>query len=201
MQVKNQMSRKVVTIPPETSILRAMEVMRENSIRHLPVVEGEDLVGLVTEGDLRQGSLLSLVDKVSIEDVMIKNPLTISPDASVEEAAKIIYRHKVGGLPVVKESKLVGIITIVDLLQSFIHLLGILKSSCRIDLVLGGKSQAFEEVSAVFRSHKAEIISLGMSNHKDRKKRVYYFRLGKCRAEPVVDSLKKKGYRVLSVLN
>ena len=201
MQVKNQMSRKVVTIPPETSILRAMEVMRENSIRHLPVVEGEDLVGLVTEGDLRQGSLLSLVDKVSIEDVMIKNPLTISPDASVEEAAKIIYRHKVGGLPVVKESKLVGIITIVDLLQSFIHLLGILKSSCRIDLVLGGKSQAFEEVSAVFRSHKAEIISVGMSNHKDRKKRVYYFRLGKCRAEPVVDSLKKKGYRVLSVLN
>ncbi len=102
MQVKNQMSRRMVTIPADTSILRAMEAMRENSIRHLPVVEGEELVGLVTEGDLRQASLLSLVDKVSIEDVMIKKPLTISPEASVEEAAKIIYRHKIGGLPVVK---------------------------------------------------------------------------------------------------
>jgi acetoin utilization protein AcuB len=67
MQVKNQMSRKVVTIPPQTSILRAMEVLRENSIRHLPVVKGEDLVGLITEGDLRQASILSMVDKVSTE--------------------------------------------------------------------------------------------------------------------------------------
>ena len=103
MQVKNQMSRKVVTIPPETPILRAMEVMRENSIRHLPVVEGEDIVGLVTEGDLRQASLLSMVDKVSIEDVMIKSPFTISPEASIEDAARLIYRHKIGGLPSSRE--------------------------------------------------------------------------------------------------
>ena len=200
MQVKNQMSKKVVTIPPNTSILRAMEVMREKSIRHLPVVEKEDFVGLVTEGDLRQASLLSLVDKVSIEDVMVKKPITISPEASIEEAARLIHRHKIGGLPVVKGKKLVGILTIVDILQSFIQLLGILKSSSRIDVVLGGKPHAFEEVSAIFRANRAEIISVGMSNQKDRKKRVYYFRLGKCSVQPIVVALKKKGYRVLSVL-
>jgi len=200
MQVKNQMSRKVVTIPPETPILRAMEVMRENSIRHLPVVEGEDIVGLVTEGDLRQASLLSMVDKVSIEDVMIKTPFTVSPEASIEDAARLIYRHKIGGLPVVEGKRLVGIITVVDLLHSFIQLLGILKSSSRIDLVLGGEPQAFEEVSAVFRSCGAEIISVGMSNHKDRKKRVYYFRLGRCRVAPITASLKQKGYKGLAAL-
>jgi acetoin utilization protein AcuB len=200
MQVKSQMSRKVVTIPPHTSILRAMEVMHENSIRHLPVVKQDDLVGLVTEGDLRQASLLSMVDKVSIEDVMIKNPFTISPEASIEEAAKIIYLHKIGGLPVVKGKKVVGIITIVDLLGSFIQLLGILKSSSRIDVVLGGKPHAFEEVSAIFRDYGAEIISVGMSNHKDRKKRVYYFRLGKGQVRPIAASLKRKGYKVKSVL-
>ena len=200
MQVKNQMSRKVVTIPPHTSILKAMEVMHENSIRHLPVVEGNNLVGLVTEGDLRQASLLSMVDKVSIEDVMIKHPYTISPEASVEEAAKIIYLHKIGGLPVIKGTKLVGIITIVDLLGSFIQLLGILKSSSRIDLVLGARPHAFEEVSAIFRDYGAEIISVGMSNHKDRKKRVYYFRLGKGQVRPIAASLKRKGYKVTSVL-
>jgi acetoin utilization protein AcuB len=200
MQVKNQMSRKVVTIPPHTSILRAMEVMRENSIRHLPVVDGADFVGLVTEGGLRQASLLSLVDKVSIEDVMIKTPFTISPEASIEEAANLVHRHKIGGLPVVKGKRLVGILTVVDILESFLQLLGILKSSSRIDLVLGEKPQAFEEVSAIFRDHGAEIISVGMSNHKDREKRIYYFRLGKCRVDPIAGSLKNRGYKVLSVL-
>lgn len=200
MQVKNQMSRRVVSIPPNTSILRAIEIMREKSIRHLPVVKNGDLVGLVTEGDLRQASLLSLVDKVSIDDVMIKKPITVSPEASIEEAARLVYRHKIGGLPVVAGRKLVGILTIVDILAAFIQLLGILKSSCRIDMILGSKPHAFAEVSALLRNHRAEIISVGMSNHKDRKKRVYYFRVGKCPVKPIVNELKKKGYKVLSVV-
>ena len=200
MQVKNQMSRKVVTIPPNTSILRAIEMMRKHSIRHLPVVRAGELVGFLTEGDLRQASLLSMVDKVSIEDVMIKNLVTVSPEASIEEAARLIYRHKIGGLPVVKGKKLVGIITIVDILKSFIQLLGILKASSRIDLVLGSKPHAFEEVSATFRNCGAEIISVGMSHHKDRRKRIYHFRLGNCPLKSVIADLKKKGYKVLSVM-
>jgi len=199
MHVKKRMVRKLITIPPQTNILNALKVMRDNSIRHLPVVDGGNLVGFVTEGDLRQASLLSMVDKVSIEDVMIKNPVTIAPDASIEEAAKLIYSHKIGGLPVVKGKKLVGIITIVDILQAFIQLMGILKSSSRLDLVLGENPRAFEEVSSIFQEHRAEIISVGMSNHKDRKKRIYYFRLEKCPLQPIVDSLKNKGYQVLSV--
>ncbi|NWF56994.1 MAG: CBS domain-containing protein [Syntrophaceae bacterium] len=200
MLVKNQMSKKVVTIPPGTSILRAIEILRDKSIRHLPVVEDGDLVGLVTEGDLRQASLLSLVDKVSIEDVMIKRPITISPEASIEEAARLVYRHKIGGLPVVAGKKLVGILTIVDILGAFIQLLGILKSSSRIDLILGIKPHAFEEVSAIFHRHRTEIISVGMSNHKDRKKRVYYFRLKKKPLQPIVKTLKETGYKVISVM-
>jgi acetoin utilization protein AcuB len=193
------MVRKLVTIGPNTNILKAMEVMRKNSIRHLPVVEGDDFVGLVTEGDLRQASLLSMVDKVSIEDVMIKNPVTISPEASLEEAAKLVSLHKIGGLPVVKGKKLVGIITIVDILRAFIQLMGILRSSSRIDLVLGEKPHAFEEVSGVFRDHRAQIISVGMSNHKDRQRRIYYFRLEKGPLQPIVASLREKGYRIMSV--
>jgi acetoin utilization protein AcuB len=199
MHVKKRMVRKLITIPPQTNILNALKVMRDNSIRHLPVVDGGNLVGFVTEGDLRQASLLSMVDKVSIEDVMIKDPVTIAPDASIEEAAKLIYSHKIGGLPVVKGKKLVGIITIVDVLQAFIQMMGILKSSSRLDLILGEKPRAFEEVSGIFQEHRAEIISVGMSNHKDRKKRIYYFRLEKCPLPPIIDSLKNKGYQVLSV--
>jgi acetoin utilization protein AcuB len=93
----------------------------------------------------------------------------------------------------------VGIITIVDILRAFIQLMGILRSSSRIDLVLGEKPHAFEEVSGVFRDHRAPIISVGMSNHKDRKRRVYYFRLEKGPLQAIVASLREKGYRVTSM--
>jgi acetoin utilization protein AcuB len=199
MRVKKLMVRKLVTIPPNTSILKAMEIMRKHSIRHLPVVDGEKFMGFLTEGDLRQGSLLSMVDKVSIEDVMIKNPISISPEAGLEDAAKLIFKHKIGGLPVVKDGRLVGILTIVDILKAFIEMMGILKTSSRFNVVLGDGPHAFADVSHVFKEHGAEIISVGMSGHRDRKKRIYYFRCEKCPVDPIRKSLEEKGYRVISV--
>lgn len=199
MRVKKLMVRKLVTIPSSTSILKAMEIMRKHSIRHLPVVDGEKFMGFLTEGDLRQGSLLSMVDKVSIEDVMIKNPISISPEASIEDAAKLVFKHKIGGLPVVKDGRLVGILTIVDILKAFIEMMGILKTSSRFNVVLGDDPRAFADVSHVFKEHGAEIISVGMSGHKDRKKRIYYFRCEKCPVDPIRKSLEEKGYRVISV--
>jgi len=199
MRVKKLMVRKLVTIPSSTSILKAMEIMRKHSIRHLPVVDGEKFMGFLTEGDLRQGSLLSMVDKVSIEDVMIKNPISISPEASIEDAAKLVFKHKIGGLPVVKDGRLVGILTIVDILKAFIEMMGILKTSSRFNVVLGDDPHAFADVSHVFKEHGAEIISVGMSGHKDRKKRIYYFRCEKCPVDPIRKSLEEKGYRVISV--
>lgn len=199
MQVRKLMARKVVAVPPGTSILKAMEVMRKHSIRHLPVVDGENFIGFLTEGDLRQASLLSMVDKISIEDVMIRNPVAISPDDRVEDAARLIFKHKIGGLPVLHGRKLVGILTIVDILKAFVEMMGILRSSSRIDVVLGNKPQAFEDVSRVFQDQGAEIISVGMSRHRDRKKRVYYFRCEKCPVDAIAETLEDKGYRVVSV--
>jgi acetoin utilization protein AcuB len=199
MEVKKLMARKLVTIPAGTSILKAMEVMRKHSIRHLPVVDGEKFIGFLTEGDLRQASILSMVDKVSIEDVMIKNPVAISPEASVEDAARLIFKHKIGGLPVVKGHRLVGILTIVDILKAFVEMMGLLQSSSRIDVVLGNKPHAFEEVSRVFKENHVGIISVGMSNPKDRKKRVYSFRCEKCAVDAIAESLEEKGYQVASV--
>lgn len=199
MRIKKLMVKKLVTIPPDTSILKAMEIMRKHSIRHLPVVDGETFLGFLTEGDLRQGSLLSMVDKVSIEDVMIKDPISISPEASIEDAAKLIFKHKIGGLPVVKGERLVGILTIGDILKAFLEMMGILKTSSRFDVLLGDDPHAFADVSHVFKEHRAEIISVGMSGHKDRKKRIYHFRCEKCPVDPIRRSLEEKGYRVVSV--
>ncbi len=199
MQVHKQMAKKLITISPETGILKAMELMRKASIRHLPVVEGSEFRGLVTEGVLRQASLLSMIDRVSIKDVMIKSPVTISPDASIEEAARLIFNRKIGGLPVVRGKELVGIITTVDILRAFVQMMGVLKSSSRIDLVLGDNPNGFEDVSKVCRDCGSEIISVGMSNHKDRKRRVYHFRLTRNKVAPIVATLKERGYKVVSV--
>jgi len=86
-----------------------------------------------------------------------------------------------------------------DILLAFIELMGILKSSSRIDLILGENPDAFEEVSRIFKENHAEIISVGMSSHKDRKKRIYYFRIEKRPLQPIIAALKEKGYTISAI--
>lgn len=97
----------------------------------MPVVKGENIVGILTQRDLYRASLTSILtnwkenkeflDSVKVSEVMTKNVITVSPDASVEEAAQIMIDKKVGGLPVVKDkNKLVGLITETDVLQYFV---------------------------------------------------------------------------------
>jgi len=199
MQVKKRMTKKVVTIGKEATITDAINLMKEHSIRHLPVVEERELIGWVTESDIRGAYLASLIEQVSIGDIMIKDPITIAPEANLEEAAELLYRHGIGGLPVVDKSKLVGVITVADIMAAFIEVMGILQESSRIDVILGGKLHAFENVSKIIRDHGSEIISVGMSAHQDRTKRIYFLRLTKCDVGPLAKEIEKAGYTVVSV--
>ncbi len=136
MQVKNWMIKKVVTISKNDHIVEALSLMKKYSIRHLPVVEDKILMGLITESDLRQVMIPSLMEEMRLDQVMIKNPVTIGPEESLEEAARLIYRYKIGGLPVVDKGKLVGILTTPDILTAFIQLMGVLEASSRLDIQL-----------------------------------------------------------------
>jgi acetoin utilization protein AcuB len=199
MKVKKRMAKKVVIIRKDATVSDAINLMKKHSIRHLPVIEEGELVGWVTEGDIRQAYLASLIEQVSIGDIMIKDPMTISPEANLEEAAALLFRHGIGGLPVVDKNKVVGVITVADIMAAFIEVMGILKESSRIDVILGGKAHAFENVSKIIRDHGSEIISVGMSAHQDRTKRVYYLRLAKCAVDPIAKGIEKAGYKVVSV--
>ena len=199
MKVKKRMAKKLVTVGRQAAVSDAITLMKKHSIRHLPVVEEGALVGWITEGDIRQAYLASLIEQVSIGDIMINDPLTISPEANLEEAAEILYRHSIGGLPVVDNDKLVGVITVADIMAAFIEVMGILQESSRIDVVLGGKAHAFENVSRIIRDHGSEIISVGMSAHQDRTKRIYFLRLAKCAVDPIVKGIEQAGYKVVSV--
>jgi acetoin utilization protein AcuB len=177
-------------------ILDALTVMKKYSIRHLPVVENKFLIGLITESDLRQVMIPPLMKEMHLDQIMIKNPVTIGPDESLEEAARLIYRYKIGGLPVVDKGKLVGILTTPDILTAFIQLMGVLETSSRLDIQLAARPKAFEEASGIIQQKGGQIISVGMMG-KGLKK-TYLFRLKRCPLEPIIQALGRKGHQVIS---
>ncbi len=192
------MIKEVVTVSPEDSLEKALQLMKLHSIRHLPVVEGEKLVGLVTESSLRQYMQPQELDR-PLKEVMIINPLTISPEATIDAAAQIIYRHKIGGLPVVEENRLVGILTITDILEAFIELMGILRASSRLD-VIPKEPEGLDGVLEIIRGFGGKVISIGMDVNPQGEK-VYFIRLERMPLEPVASALEVAGHRVISVVD
>lgn len=199
MKVKNWIKREPISIGRTALLQDALQLMKEHSIRHLPVLENDHLVGLITESDLRQFFFPSMVESIPVHQVMTLNPLTINANSSIETAARLIHDYKISGLPVLDRKKLVGIITASDLLSAFIEVMGLLQSSSRIDIIVGKKG-GLAEVSRIIKQHNCEIISIATENHSSRRK-VHYFRLEKCDLEPVVQALESAGHKVVSIMD
>ena len=199
MKVKNWMSHEVHTIGPEKSIYDAVRLMTSNSIRHLPVVESEKMVGLVTESNIRQ-YLSQPLEDVTIEDIMIVNPITIDINASIDSAAKLIHAYKIGGLPVLEKRKLAGIITTIDILAAFIELMGILEESSRIDVVVNENMGSIEDVMKVIRDHGGTVISVGLEPGSSHK-RMYYIRLKKTMLDNIIEAVNESGHKVAAIVD
>jgi acetoin utilization protein AcuB len=127
-RVRDIMASSLTTLPRESSLLDAAITMRRSSVRHLPVVDGERLVGIITERDVQRcaPSLLSPItqeeynatfENTPIERVMLRTPITVGPDTTVRDAVLMMIDRKVGCLPVVDGERLVGILTRSDLLN------------------------------------------------------------------------------------
>lgn len=134
MNVGAIMTQEVITVDPTSSIGTAIELMRSHGFRRLPVVEEGRLVGIVTDRDLRQATNSPLVlgekwyndfllEAIKVRSCMTSNPLTVEPATPVREAARILREHKIGGLPVVAGERVVGMVTVTDLLDFLIQLL------------------------------------------------------------------------------
>ncbi|MEJ2282109.1 MAG: CBS domain-containing protein [Desulfobacterales bacterium] len=101
MKIHTLMVSDPITISAHASISDAIELMKINSIRHLPVVdEDNSLKGFLTLADLKQGLIPSMLGDLNLRDLMIKEPITVRPEDDVEIAAQLIYKHKIGGMPV-----------------------------------------------------------------------------------------------------
>jgi len=200
MKIHALMIPDPITVGVHASISDAIELMKLNSIRHLPVVStGNYLEGFLTLADLKQGLIPSMVSDLSLKDLMIKKPITVDPDEEIEYAAQLIYKHKIGGLPVTKRNKLVGIITATDLLRTFIDMMGILSGTSRIDVVIDDRPDAFKHVLQIINDNGGDIINAGMT--RQEKKRVYYFRLSACETAVIQAALEKEKFEVLAALD
>jgi acetoin utilization protein AcuB len=198
MLVARRMSRNPVAVSPKASIQEAMELMKKYSIRHLPVVNREkSLVGWVTDTDLRGALIASMIEDLTVGDVMIADPVTVRSTDVLEQAALLITEHKIGGMPVLEDDKLVGVITVVDILEAFIDIMGVLAASSRLDVKLSDSRDAFQEVSRIIREHNGEIISVGILR-QDSAERIYSFRIEKCDTKPLRQALEEQGHKVVS---
>ena len=132
MTVGELMHPDVITVTKKDSFRHAMNLIRQQGIRHLPVVEGKRLVGIVTDRDIRQASpsqatsleiheLHYLLEKLTVNEIMSKKVVTVTPSTDARDAAKLFLKHKIGGLPVVRGDTLVGILTETDILRAYVE--------------------------------------------------------------------------------
>ncbi len=209
MLVKNWMSKNVITINEEDSMQHAMALMREHSIRMLPVMRKGELIGIVSDSDLKRASasdattldiheLLYLISKIKVYDIMTKNPVTVSDDYTVEETAQILMEKNISGVPVVDSSKkLVGIITRHDLFKILITLSGLGKRGVQFAFLVEDQSGSIKNITDVIRSYGGRIASI-LSNYENAPagKRIVYLRIyeiDRSTLPDLVKELREKG--------
>lgn len=211
MYVKDYMTVDPITIDPDVTLLKALEIMGRNHFHRLPVVKGDKLVGLITEGLVNDHSgknstslsiyeLNYLLSRTYASDIMIKDVKTVSPDAWIEEAAEIMLHNSVNVLPVVdNDNRVVGIITEKDLFKAFLNLTGYRHRGTRFVVKLQDKPGAFQKVCALFEQEDANLENIGVYHSAERGVEVVIRATGEVSVEKMTDVLKDAGIVVVNV--
>jgi acetoin utilization protein AcuB len=213
MLVEKRMKGNPITISPQDSFRNAMNLIRQRGIRHLPVVEGDRLVGIVTDRDLRQASpspatsleiheLHYLLEKVTVREIMTSPVVTATPEMPIEAAARLMLTHRIGSLPVLRGMALVGIITETDILSAFVDVMGIQAEQTRLELILEDRAGAFLDACRVIQDQGGDIASVvsATASHRGEQKKVMLFRLEGVAPDPLVKRLEASGHIVLSAI-
>ena len=197
LTVRDVMVTGPVTVRPHETARHAYRLMRDHRFRHLPVVEDGQLVGILSDRDLRPVLLSPTLARARVGELMSEDLTTVGPDALVEEAASLLVVKKIGCLPVVADGRLVGIVTETDLLGVLVELLGLLTQSTRLDVAVAGGPDAYERIVEIIRAHEGRIISVGAVPGSESKT-VFSVRLEPRDPRPIVEALQAAGFEVLS---
>jgi len=201
MLIKDWMAKDPATITEDTSMIKAIHIMKERRFRRLPVVTAGRLVGMVTDRDLKEASpskatsldvheLYYLLAELQVKEIMSRDPVSVSEDDTVEHAAQIMLEHTISGLPVVDGSgKVVGIITQSDVFRAFMDIAGVLQGGVQFALRLEDRPGLIKEVVDLLRARGARFVSL-LSSYATSKEgyRDVYIRVKNLAPEAVAEA-------------
>lgn len=206
MFVRNYMTRIPVTISKKITVFDALAIMKKNKIRQLPVVSEGKLEGLVTEKDLLTVSpspatslsifeLNELLAKMTVDEVMVKKPITVEPGTTLEEAALLMRENKINSVPVLEGDKLVGLITVTDIFDALIRFFGYGKPGTRLLLEASDRVGLLADITRVVKDFDVSI-KASIVVYKDNENVEIMLRLGTVDPGPLVAALQEKGYKV-----
>lgn len=211
MLVKDRMTKRPITVNWKTPIDEALKLMRDEKIRRLPVVnEAGDLMGIVSHTDLLYASpspvtslsiheIHYLLARLTVREVMTKEVITVEEDTPLEEAARIMRDNKIGGLPVMRDGKLVGIITESDLFEIFLELLGARERGVRISLLVPEEKGVLANITGRIAQMGGNILSLGTFLGEDPTNRLVTIKVADVPKETLAKEMSDLGMELVDV--
>jgi acetoin utilization protein AcuB len=200
MLVSEVMNKKIVTIFPDTKLSEAYALMTEKNIRHLPVLDEEKLVGIVTDRDIRLATsrlAKKTVDPGSHVKEIMSHPVQFShPSDPIEKATQVMRELKIGCMPIVENTKVVGIVTITDLLDALLLLTGIHQPSGRLDVRLSNKAGELAKLTSIIAERKVNIHSILTYPEKDNSIRLV-LRVGTIEIKSLAQAICNEGFQVI----
>lgn len=186
MLIQNWMTSDVISVTPETSVLKIGKLMKDNNIRRVPVLdENGRVLGIISDRDVRDASpskattldmyeMHYLLAELKAKDVMTVGPVTIKPTDTVEIAAMLMLDKRFGGLPVVEESgRMVGIISDQDVFKALVSITGAREGGIQFGIEISNHAGAMKPIFDILRQHGARILSILTDNNREDFRHVF----------------------------
>ena len=210
MLVGERMKFPVINVSPDVPINDALNLMKREHIRRMPVIKDGNLVGIVADKDILNASpspitslsvweMNYLLSKVLIKDVMTTNVLTVTEDTPIEEAARIMSDNKIGGLPVVRNSQVVGIITETDLFKLFLELMGAREAGIRVTILLTEKPGQLARLTKAIADLGGNFIAFGTFVGENPSNRLITFKVAGLNEDQVHQSIQSIVEKIIDI--
>jgi acetoin utilization protein AcuB len=201
------MQLDVIQIGADTTIGEANEILTRHKFRHLPVTDGNTLLGIITETDLNKAMPSPVDSGISPEDLIIagqvkvsafmsSNPVTVSAMTPLEDVATLLQKHKIGAIPVVEEGTLIGIITETDLFRAFRAIMDGEEDDIRIEMLIDKKQSAFYKVIDCCKQFETTINSISLYGDYSSEQQLMTIRINGKQSDTLLDAIWDLGVKI-----
>jgi acetoin utilization protein AcuB len=210
MLVRERMSQPVITVKPDLPIMEALNLMKKENIRRTPVIDSGKLVGIISDKDLLNASpsdatslsvweINYLLSQIKVKQVMSKKVITVEENTPIEEVARIMADSKIGGVPVLRDRQLVGLITETDLFKIFLELMGAREMGVRVAALVPEKRGELAAITQAVAGAGGSFISFTQFSGENQSNRQVTFKVSGLDEATVIEIVLPFVERILDV--